>query len=224
MTLLTGLLIFGGTSSCTKQNGYISRFLSNVEEPQTDDERTLVGEYNDYLAYADSLAAAWDGTDTLSMRRLYYNLREQESRINKVKKYKNIRRSLVDAIESNIDVVYSKIYEKFSPDLCNELYSFHEYFDLNGIIRTVNPKDVVDGTIYTNSYGEHYCLVNAVVYKHINKDAFPEAIECVLKYPIKEKDINSFKENLKRYKAPKVIYKPEVEMIEAEEAEIIELE
>lgn len=60
---------------------HFSSQIESIDEPQTDDERTFVGEYNDFLVLADSLADVWDGNDTLTMRRLYYNQREQQRRV-----------------------------------------------------------------------------------------------------------------------------------------------
>lgn len=195
------LFLFGiSISSCTKQKGFFSKQLSSIDEPQTDDERTLNGEYQDYLKLVDSLAEVWDGKDTLSMRRLYYNQREQERRVAKVLKFQNIRKSLADAVENNIDIVIKGIYDKFTPELCNELYNFHVCFDLDKYFHSsIDPSNLLDNKTYVNSYGERYFLEKGTIYKHIGKDAWPEKIDCVIKHPLREEDVMWFKEFCKRY-------------------------
>ena len=65
------LLTLAGCNAVSSQfKGYFSQKYEILDEPQTDDERTLVGEYQDYIKLVDSLASVWDGTDTLTMRRL----------------------------------------------------------------------------------------------------------------------------------------------------------
>lgn len=69
----------------SQQKGYFSQQVTDIGEPQTDDERTLVGEFNDYLLLADSLSAIWDGTDTLNMRKYIYEIDKQIDCIKKSK-------------------------------------------------------------------------------------------------------------------------------------------
>lgn len=141
--------------------GYFSKKLVSVVEPQTDDERTLVSEYKDYILLVDSLSYIWSGTDTLAMRRLYYKQREQKDRVKKVEKYQNIRSSMSEVIHSNLELVTNEINERFSSELRSELYSFYEMFDLKNNYSSwayTNPNDIIDGKIYTNTYGENYFL------------------------------------------------------------------
>lgn len=169
--------------------GHFSKKMESIEEPQTDDERTLVGEYNDYLAVADSLADVWDGKDTLAMRRLYYNQCEQERRINKVKSYQNIRRSLVDAVDNNLKAIKSEIEAKFSPEIRSYFIKFHECFDLKRetyVSSFLKPQNIVSSNIYVNSYGEHYIFIK-------------EYDEGIVKQPMTYNDISWFKEFCKRY-------------------------
>lgn len=193
---LAAIFLFVGC----KPKGYFSQQFSNIEEPQTDDERTLVGEFNDYLVLVDSLADIWNGKDTLAMRRLYYMQREQQRRVNQVREYKNIRKSLVDTIEDNMDIIISSIYDKFSQEVCAELYSFYECFDLNErhSIYSILECEPISSVIYTNSYGEHYFLGKVILYIHIGKNAFPEKIESIIKQPLRDNEISLFKEFCKR--------------------------
>lgn len=186
---ILSLIFFVGCN----HKGHFSQQYSNIAEPQTDDERTLVGEYNDYLALVDSLADIWDGKDTLTMRRLYYNQREQIRRIDKVKKYQNIRKSLLDEIERNIDNIEKEIIQKFSPQLCAELYDFYECFDLDKFFHSsIDPRNLLDGKIYVNSYGEHFFWEKDGSYNLRYKT------DCYYKHPLKDNEIDWFKRQIKR--------------------------
>ena len=122
--------LFDGCKYAGESAKHFSSQMESFDEPQTDDERTFVGEYNDFLVLADSLADVWDGNDTLTMRRLYYNQREQQRRVEKMKDRPNIRHSMVEKVLGNAKKIRSEIAQKFSPELRNELYVFHEFFDI----------------------------------------------------------------------------------------------
>lgn len=124
-TMLAGCTFYGASTK------HFSSQTPSIDEAQTDDERTFVGEYNDFLLMVDSIADVWNSNDTLTMRRLYYNQREQQKRIVKLKDRQNIRHSMVEKVIGNVDNIRAEISQKFSPELRNELYVFHEFFDLN---------------------------------------------------------------------------------------------
>lgn len=207
--LLTSFVLIGCNLISSPFKGHFSKRYSDVADAQTDDERTLVGEYNDYLKLVDSLAAVWDSDDTLTMRRLYYNQRNQIDFINKAKKHQNIRHSLLEIVENNVDCIRLEISQRLSPELGYELYHFHEAFDLNESTNLAHFdfKDVVDGKIYSNSYGEHYFLRKHTIYNYKGKNTWHEKIECVIRRPIKEKQIEEFLQKYqtyqKRYNKPR---------------------
>ena len=93
--------------------GYFSQKVVDIEEPQTDDERTLLGEFHDLLLLTDSLATIWDGTDTLNMRRLWYEITQQESRLDKAREFQNVRRSVGNKTKEQMDAIMDEIREKF---------------------------------------------------------------------------------------------------------------
>ena len=186
-------MLMGCTSSGVTTKHFSSQ-LASVDEPQTDDERTFIGEYNDYLVLVDSLADVWDSTDTLTMRRLYYNQREQQRRVEKLEKRPNIRHSMVEKVLANVEKVRSEIAQKFSPELRNELYVFHEFFDLNKH-NYWNGKNLVDKNVYANSFGEHYFIVKIPFHEVI--DGHLHTTEIITKQPITEKDYQLFMEYTK---------------------------
>ena len=138
-------------ASCTFNGSSTKHFSSQVpsiDEAQTDDERTFVGEYNDYMLMVDSLADVWNGNDTLTLRRLYYNQRDQQKRIDKMKDHQNIRHSMVEEVIGNVEKICAEISQKFSSELRNELYVFHEFFDLSKhYYSDLDVRKVVDGKI-----------------------------------------------------------------------------
>ena len=190
--------LFTGCKYVGESSKHFSSQMESVDEPQTDDERTFVEEYNDFLVLADSLADVWDGNDTLTMRRLYHNQRDQQRRVEKMKDRPNIRHSMVEKVLGNVEKIGSEIAQKFSPELCKELYVFHEFFDLNKhSYSDLNVRKVIDGKIYTNSLGEHYLFVRKTYYDLIEGHLHPSDI--MTKQPILEKDIDSFKQNYQQY-------------------------
>ena len=107
-SFLLGILL----SSCTFNGSSTKHFSSQVpsiDEAQTDDERTFVGEYYDYVLMVDSLADVWNGNDTLTMRRLYYNQCDQQKRIDKMKDRQNIRHSMVEKVIGNVEKICAEI-------------------------------------------------------------------------------------------------------------------
>lgn len=124
------ILVVAGCNVIGKSGGHFTNQVASIDEPQTDDERTLVGEYKDFLLLVDSLAEVWESNDTLSIRRLYYNQREQWKRTEKAMKFQNVRHSLVENIGINMDNVRKEINQKLSPEFRSELYDFYEFFDL----------------------------------------------------------------------------------------------
>ena len=184
------VLAIGGCNVVSKSGGFFSNKVSNIDEPQTDDERTFVGEYNDYLLLVDSLAEVWDGTDTLTIRRLYYNQREQQRRVEKMKDRQNIRHSLVEKIIGNVNKIWSEIQQKFPPELRSELYSFYELFNFNRS-DYLDYNKVVDWLIYENSYGEHYFFIKKNYYDKDN-DGSLVTKEILVKRPLRDGDIELF--------------------------------
>ena len=169
--------LFTGCKYVGESSKHFSSQMESVDEPQTDDERTFVEEYNDFLVLADSLADVWDGNDTLTMRRLYHNQRDQQRRVEKMKDRPNIRHSMVEKVLGNVEKIGSEIAQKFSPELCKELYVFHEFFDLNKhSYSDLNVRKVIDGKIYTNSLGEHYLFVRKTYYDLIEGHLHPSDI------------------------------------------------
>lgn len=191
-TILAGCTFYGASTK------HFSSQVPRLDEAQTDDERTFVGEYNDYLLMVDSFADVWNSNDTLTMRRLYYNQREQQKRIDKLKDRQNIRHSMVEKVIGNVENIRAEIYQKFSPELRNELYVFHEFFDLNmHYYSDLDVRKVVDGKIYANSYGEHYLLVKKPYYEVV--DSHLDTTEIIVKQPILDKDIENFRQNYQKF-------------------------
>ena len=177
---------------------HFSSQMASIDEPQTDDERTFVGEYRDYLLFVDSLADVWDSTDTLTMRRLYYNQREQQRRVEKMQDRQNIRHSMVERVLGNVEKAQSEIAQKFSPELRSELYVFHEFFDLNKhYYSDLDVRKIVDGIVYANSYDEHFLFVRKTFYDYLEGHLHP--FEVIAKQPILDKDIYSFQQNYQKY-------------------------
>lgn len=175
--------------------GYFSKQVKNMDvEPQTDDERILVGEFKDYLSFVDSLANVWDGKDTMTMRRLYYNQREQYCRLLDVKKYKNIRRTLHDAVEHNMDEIDESIKQKLSLETCHELYTFYECYNLNRETTVNWPPKVVDGKIHTNIYREYYILENTKLFKRsATSDIGYKLVDVVIKHPLTYRQVKAIR-------------------------------
>lgn len=191
--------LFVGCKNVGESARHFSSQMGNIDEPQTDDERTFVGEYNDFLVLADSLADVWDGNDTLTMRRLYYNQREQQRRVEKMKNRPNIRHSMVEKVLGNVEQVRLGIAQKFSPELRSELYTFHEFFDLNKhYYSDLDIRKVVDGKIHTNSLGEHYLFFRKPFYDIVNGHL--KTTEIIAKHPVLDKDVESIEQNYQKYK------------------------
>ena len=117
MAIIALVLLTGCNAVSSQFEGHFSQKVVGVEEPQTDDERTLVGEFNDYLALVDSLAEIWDGTDTLNMRRLMFEIGEQDNRIDKARRFQNVRRSMETHIKEQVNIIKEEIRQKFSKEL-----------------------------------------------------------------------------------------------------------
>ena len=139
--------------------GHFSQKVEDIEEPQTDDERTLLGEFHDFILLTDSLATIWDGTDTLSMRRLWYEITQQESRLDKVRKFPNIRRSVDNKTKEQVDAIMDEIREKFPKDLREEWYDF--YFNIyycSNIWKMDRNRPYRGEKVYQNTLGEYYVM------------------------------------------------------------------
>ena len=190
--------LFAGCKYVGESSKHFSSQMESVDEPQTDDERTFVGEYNDFLVLADSLADVWDGNDTLTMRRLYYNQREQQRRVEKMKDRPNIRHSMVEKVLGNVEKIRSEIAQKFSPELRNKLYVFHELFDLNKhYYSDLDVRKVVDGKVYANTLGEHYLFVKKPFYDVVNGHL--KTTEIITKQPVLDKDIENIQQNYQKH-------------------------
>lgn len=140
--------------------GHFSQQVADIDEPQTDDERTMVGEFNDYLLLTDSLAEIWNGTDTLTMRRLMYNIDKQKDRVEKTKKFQNVRRSMGEKIDEQTKKIWNEIEERFSIDLIEELNDFYFYIeklDKFGKVRDGHRPHKRE-KVYQNTMGEYYVL------------------------------------------------------------------
>lgn len=190
-------LAIAGCNVVNSSFGYFTNRYSDIDEPQTDDERTLVGEYNDYLLIVDSLANAWDGTDTLMIRRLCFNQRRQRNIISWMENRQNIRHSMFEKVWNNVNKIRDEIGQKFSPVQFEEFCSFHNFFDLKHNYYDLDISKFVDGNIYKNSYGEQYLLIKAPFYDIV--DGQLQKKEIVMKRPVVEKDIESYIHDYKKY-------------------------
>ena len=162
-TLITLLFIFTlvGCNLGSSFKGHFSQKVANLEEPQTDDERTLVGEFNDYLLLTDSLAEIWNSTDTLNMRRLFVEIEEQRTRVDRARKFKNVRRSLNNQVGEQSDAVFDEIRQKFPKELREEWHSFYfKIYHCRSIWKNDHHRPHKWQKVYQNTLGEHYVLVN----------------------------------------------------------------
>lgn len=139
--------------------GYFSQKVVDIEEPQTDDERTLLGEFHDLLLLTDSLATIWDGTDTLNMRRLWYEITQQESRLDKAREFQNVRRSVGNKTKEQMDAIMDEIREKFPKELRKEWndFYFNIYYCSNLWKSDVN-RPYRGEKVYQNTLGEYYVM------------------------------------------------------------------
>ena len=145
----------------SQQKGYFSQQVTDIGEPQTDDERTLVGEFSDYLLLADSLSAIWDGTDTLNMRKYIYEIDKQIDCIKKASKFQNVRRSINTHVNENLNSIEAEINQKFTIGLRNEMCEFHRiYYCITSSSRYELFAPKLGERIYKNTLGEYYVMRN----------------------------------------------------------------
>jgi len=173
-------------------NGHFSSHLSDCDEPQTDDERTFIGEYKDYLGMVDSLAMVWDGNDTITMRRLYCKQLEQSDRLDKFRKRDNIRHSMIEKVKGNLDQIRKEIDGKFTLVQRCEFEVFYECFS-KGFFPSINYHSIVDKTVRKNRYGEPYIIVKEKVFFK-DENGHIESQTITMRYPINEDFINRLKE------------------------------
>lgn len=155
------LLLIGCNQVKSSLKGHFSQLVTDIGEPQTDDERTLVGEFNDYLILADSLAAIWDGTDTLNMRRYVYEIDKQIDCIKKASKFQNVRRSINTHVNENLNSIEAEINQKFTIGLRNEMCDFHRvYYCITSSAKYELFAPKTRERIYKNTLGEYYVMRN----------------------------------------------------------------
>lgn len=139
--------------------GHFSQKVASIEEPQTDDERTLMGEFNDYLALTDSLAAIWDGTDTINLRRLMYEIGEQENRIDKARRFQNVRRSMETNIKERVNTIKGEIKQKFPKEMREEWFDFYSnIYHCSSIWKNDYNRPSRNEKVYQNTLGEFYVI------------------------------------------------------------------
>ena len=217
-TLILIVLLCGCNSVGT--NGHFSSRLSEWDEPQTDDERTFIGEYKDYLGMVDSLAMVWDGNDTITMRRLYCKQLQQSKRLDKFRKRDNIRHSMIEKVEMNLDQIEKEIDRKFTLVQRCEFRAFHECFS-KGFFPSINYRSIVDMTIRENTYGEKYIIVKEDAYE---KDESGEVVSrtITMRCPIDEEYLNRLK-GIKIERKNVNFTEPEIKLEEEQCGEIIKL-
>lgn len=153
------IFLLEGCNSVGTPKGHFSQKVTSVDEPQTDDERTLVGEFNDYLLLVDSLSAIWNGTDTLNMRRLMFEIEEQGDRVEKAMKFQNVRRSMCNQIDGEKDKIWEEIRQKFPKELRDEWHDFYFTLYYCHILWESHPNFPFRGEkVYQNTMGEHYVI------------------------------------------------------------------
>lgn len=139
--------------------GHFSEQIVEIDEPQTDDERTLMGEFSDYLALTDSLAAIWDGTDTINLRRLMYEIGEQENRIDKARRFQNVRRSMETKIKEQVNIIKDEIKQKFPKEMREEWFDFYfNIYHCSSIWKNDYNRPSRNEKVYQNTLGEYYVI------------------------------------------------------------------
>ena len=139
--------------------GHFSQKATSIDEPQTDDERTLIGEFNDYLVITDSLAAIWDGTATINMRRLMFEIGEKESRIDKARRFENVRRSVATQIKEQVNAIQDEIKQKFPKELREEWFDFYfNIYHCSSIWKNNRNRPSKTEIVYQNTMDEYYVI------------------------------------------------------------------
>lgn len=155
----SALFLIGCNFFSSPLKGHFSQQVADNDEPQTDDERTLIGEFNEYVSLADSLAAIWDGTDTLNMRRLFFEIGEQRSRVNKAGKFQNVRHALNAKIDSQVKSISDDIDLKFPKEIREEWFNFYfEIYHCRSIWKNDHNRPGRNEKVYQNTLGEYYVI------------------------------------------------------------------
>ena len=157
--VVSALFLIGCNFVNSPIKGHFSQQVADIDEPQTDDERTLIGEFNEYISLTDSLAAIWDGTDTLNMRRLFFEIGEQRSRVNKAGNFQNVRHALNAKIDSQIKSISDEFNHKFPKDIREEWYNFYfEIYHCSSIWKNDHKRPGRNEKVYQNTLGEYYVI------------------------------------------------------------------
>lgn len=111
--------------SCTSKNGKFSNDKVDPDDAQTDDEKTLIAEFNRMIEYADSVYLV-DRNDTLQASRIYHTYSKQWNKVVNITLFGG---SLVPDIRSELKEKLAKINDNIKDSINNYFPNREYYYD-----------------------------------------------------------------------------------------------